>query len=85
MAKPEQHPLQNPNIRNIIDEEAPTAASAFTPIHLPTIAASMIRYICCRIYPKMRGIANFRIPLVGEPTVISFVFVMFLSAESHRR
>jgi hypothetical protein len=84
MAKPAQQPLQKPSIRNMIEDEAPTAASAFTPIHLPTIAASMIKYICWRIYPTMRGTANLRIPRVGEPTVISFVFAMFLSVESHK-
>ena len=38
--------MQNPITRNIIDDDAPTAASAPTPIHLPKMAASMMRYIC---------------------------------------
>ena len=46
MAKPAQAPLQKPMMRNVTDDEAPTAANAPTPIHRPTITASMMRYIC---------------------------------------
>ena len=49
MAKPAQEPLQKPMIRNITLAVAPTAASAFTPIQRPTMAASTMRYICCRM------------------------------------
>lgn len=76
MAKPAQEPLQKPMIRNIIDDDAPTAASASTPIHRPTIAASMMRYSCCNMYPKTRGMAKRRISFVGDPTVISLIFGM---------
>ena len=74
MAKPAHEPLQKPMMRNIMDDEAPTAANALTPINWPTIAASIIRYICCRMYPPISGTANFIMSRVGEPTVMSLMF-----------
>ena len=49
MAKPAHEPLQKPMMRNITLDDAPTAASAPTPIQRPTMAASMMRYICCKM------------------------------------
>ena len=40
IAKPVQIPVQNPLIMKLIEEVAPTDASAPTPIHLPTTMAS---------------------------------------------
>ena len=49
MAKPLHAPLQKPIIKNMIEADAPTAASAPTLTKRPTMAASIMRYICCRM------------------------------------
>ena len=65
-------------MRNMMEAEAPTAASAPTPIQRPTIAASMMRYICWRIYPRIRGIAKVTMLHSGETTVMSPTFLFEL-------
>ena len=70
--KPQAIPIQNPSTRNWTLLDAPTLARALAPSALPTIAASIILYVCCSIFPTRRGTANPIIKGSGLPSVIFF-------------
>ena len=70
MPKPVQLPIQKPRTRNWTLVLAPTLASACAPSNCPTIAASMMLYVCCRRLPTKRGSANCSMDFRGLPLIM---------------
>ncbi len=71
MLAPVATPMNSTSSRFRIGPAVPTAASAVSPMYLPTTMESTVLYSCCARLPIRSGSENWISLLIGLPVVMS--------------